>query len=50
MCAWIDNLYISGNYGIDKMNYKSNQYFLAVQNSTYSTYVISIYFLEPPFD
>ena len=27
---------------IDKMNYKSNQYFLAVQNSTY--------FLAPPFD
>ena len=35
MCAWIDNLYISGNYGIGKMNYKSNRYFLAVQNSTY---------------
>ena len=44
MCAWIDNLYISGNYGIDKMNYKSNQYFLAVQNSTYQN-VISIYHL-----
>ena len=40
MCAWIDNLYISGNYGIDKMNYKSNQYFLAVGRN--STSVISI--------
>ena len=38
MCAWIDNLYIS-IHGIDKMNYKSNQYsgqnFLAVGRNYY---------------